>query len=197
MSALQAATEPCGTTVQLFNLKPTLILFAFACCLQHTNLRTSSPSDMANSHKSTVFRVTGLPLDKPELEVRSTLAETIRHLLTDDEQQREVVIACTPTCDGSQSLSALVEFKGGDPKFLSQLEHDPLGDWQVEMGDDDINFDRHFFGFTQLYPTTLSHPVTAEYDTIPLSTDVNFSEVWACTSGSGRAEPIKPALARW
>ncbi|KAH6694334.1 hypothetical protein BKA61DRAFT_647691 [Leptodontidium sp. MPI-SDFR-AT-0119] len=117
---------------------------------------------MASSHKSTVFRVTGLPLDKPESEVRSTLAETIRGLLTDDEQQYEVVIACTPTCDGSQTLSALVEFKGGDPKFLSQLERNPLGDWQVEMGDDDINFDRHFFGFTQLYPTTLGHPVTAD-----------------------------------
>lgn len=144
--------------------------------LSETNL------DMASSHKSTVFRVTGLPLDKPESEVRSTLAETIRGLLTDDEQQYEVVIACTPTCDGSQTLSALVEFKGGDPKFLSQLEHDPLGDWQVEMGDDDINFDRHFFGFTQLYPTTLGHPVTAEYDTIPLSTDVNLLTSTAASS---------------
>ena len=77
---------------------------------------------------STVFRVTGLSLDKPESEVRSTLAETIRHLLTDDEQQYEVAVACTPACDGSQALSALVEFKGGSPKFLSQLEHDPLSD---------------------------------------------------------------------
>ncbi|KAH8682822.1 hypothetical protein BGZ60DRAFT_205902 [Tricladium varicosporioides] len=122
----------------------------------------SLPSDMAKSRKSTIFRVTGLPLDKPESEVQSTLAETIRGLFTDDEQQYEVAIACTPTCDGSQTLSALVEFKGGNPKFLSQLEYDPLSDWQVEMGDDDINFDRHFFGFTQLYPTTLGHLVTAD-----------------------------------
>jgi hypothetical protein len=121
---------------------------------------------MSSSHKSTVFRVTGLPLNKPESEVRSTLAEIIHSLLTDDEQQYELAIACIPTCDGSRNLSALVEFKGGNPKFLSQLEHDPLGDWQVVMGDDDINFDRHFFGFTQLYPTTLGHPVTAEYNTI-------------------------------
>lgn len=32
------------------------------------------------------------------------------------------------------------------------------------MGDDDINFDRHFFGFTQLYPTTPGNSITAEYD---------------------------------
>ncbi|KAH8747562.1 hypothetical protein BGZ57DRAFT_169214 [Hyaloscypha finlandica] len=118
---------------------------------------------MASSRKSTVFRVTGLPLDKPESEPRSTLEETIRSLLTEDERQYEVAITCIPMCDGSQTRSAaLVEFKGGDPKFLSQLEHNPLGGWQVKMGDDVVNFDRHFFGFTQLYPTTPGHPITAD-----------------------------------
>jgi hypothetical protein len=129
---------------------------------------------MASSNRSTVFRVTGLPLDKSESEVQSTLEQTIRSLLTDDEQQYKVVITCIPTCDGSGTLSALVEFKGGNPKFLSQLEDNPLDDWQVEMGDDDINFDRHFFGFTQLYPTTVGHPVTAEYDKISLLTYVTL-----------------------
>jgi hypothetical protein len=44
-----------------------------------------------------------------------------------------------------------VQFRGGVPQFLRELRANPLGDWQVEMGDDDINLDCHFFGFTQLY----------------------------------------------
>ena len=30
---------------------------------------------------------------------------------------------------------------------------------QVEMGDEDVNFDRHFFGFTQLYHTASDQPI--------------------------------------
>ena len=120
---------------------------------------------MASSPRSTVFRVTGLPVDKAELDVKSNLTQTIRDLLTEDEQQRlEVGVACIPSCDESPTSRALVGFKGGNPDFLSHLDHTPLDDWQVEMGDEDINFDRHFFGFTQLYPTSSDHPVTAEYD---------------------------------
>jgi hypothetical protein len=122
---------------------------------------------MASSAKSIVFRVTGLPVGKAGHDVQSTLDKTIRDLLSDDEKQRlEVRIACIPSCDGSKTSSALVEFKGGNPQFLSQLDHDPLGDWQVEMSDDDINFDRHFFGFTQLYATDPGHPITAEYQSL-------------------------------
>lgn len=58
---------------------------------------------------------------------------------------------------------ALVEFYGGVPAFLSELTTNPLGDWQVEMGDTDISFDQHFFGFTQLYTPKPDAPVTAEY----------------------------------
>jgi hypothetical protein len=32
----------------------------------------------------------------------------------------------------------------------------------VEMEDTDITFDRHFFGFTQLYATPPGHAITAE-----------------------------------
>ncbi len=56
----------------------------------------------------------------------------------------------------------LVDFSGGVLKFLSELVVNPLGDWQIEMGDVDINFDCHFFGFTQLYATRPAEPVTAE-----------------------------------
>lgn len=55
-----------------------------------------------------------------------------------------------------------MQFRGGMPQFLRELRVNPLGDWQIEMGDDDINFDSHFFGFTQLYAPDDSEPVVAE-----------------------------------
>src|SRR5580692_7247429 len=119
---------------------------------------------MASGVKSKVFRVTGLPVGKAELSVQSALAGTIRDLLSHDEQQRlEAHITCIPSCDESKTSSALVEFRGCTPKFLSQLDCDPLSDWQVEIGNADINFDCHFFGFTQLYATIPGRPITAEY----------------------------------
>jgi hypothetical protein len=120
---------------------------------------------MSHSRRSTVFRVTGLALDKAKPDTESELFTAIRDLLTKDEQQRiEVTIACILSCDGDQTSSALVEFKGGNPEFLSDLERNPLGDWQIEIGDEDINFDRHFFGFTQLYPAATE--VIAEYGSL-------------------------------
>jgi protein SERAC1 len=127
-------------------------------------VRTAIPPDMATAIRSTIYRVIGLPIDKAENEIQSALTETIHNLLTEDEKkQAKLEITCIPSCDGSQTSSALVEFKGANPEFLSQLAQNPLGDWQVEMGDEDINFDRHFFGFTQLYPTAPGQPVSAEY----------------------------------
>jgi protein SERAC1 len=148
-------------------------------------------SEMVSSAKSKVFRVTGLPVGKAEPDVQSILVQTIRDNLSNDEQQRlEVCVACVPSCDGSQTLSALVEFKGGNPKFLSQLDQNPLGDWQVEMGDEDISFDCHFFGFTQLYATTPGHPVTAEYH-LPLTyatlTLIQLRSIIAITGLDGHA----------
>lgn len=120
---------------------------------------------MTTNLRSTVFRVTGLPIGKAEEELQSILAETIHNHLTKEEQQNlKVDIDCIPACDQSQTLCALVEFKGGNPSFLSHLDLDPLSDWQVEMGDEDISFDRHFFGFTQLYPTAAKQPISAEFD---------------------------------
>jgi hypothetical protein len=120
-------------------------------------------SDMSSAPKSTVFRVAGLPTDKAETDVLLTLTNTIRGLMTEDELKNiHFQTIGIPSCDGSDTSNALLDFKGGTPEFLSLLEREPLQDYQVEMGDVDINFDRHFFGFTQLYPTSPNHRVTAE-----------------------------------
>lgn len=46
---------------------------------------------------------------------------------------------------------ALVQFRGVVPQLLGEVRGNPLGDWQVEIQDNDINFDCRFFGCTQVY----------------------------------------------
>jgi protein SERAC1 len=118
---------------------------------------------MPPSSRATVFRVRGLlagDLDKAEDSLIATIDE---HLSDKDRQTIETQITIVPTCDDEKTLTALVDFGGGIPDFLSELTANPLGEWQVEMKDaDDISFDRHFHGFTQLYNTEEKGTITAE-----------------------------------
>jgi hypothetical protein len=58
-----------------------------------------------SSAKLKVFRVTGLPVGKAEPYVQSILVQTIRDLLSNDEQrQLEVHVTCIPSCDGSMEV---------------------------------------------------------------------------------------------
>lgn len=114
--------------------------------------------------KSPVFRVTGLPASRPDDKLIELLRAAINENLAEEEQSKPAAtIAIVPWCYGHDEKVALVEFHGGAPAFLSELTDNPLGDWQVEMGDTDISFDQHFFGFTQLYTTKADSPVTSEY----------------------------------
>ncbi|KFZ17122.1 hypothetical protein V501_01888 [Pseudogymnoascus sp. VKM F-4519 (FW-2642)] len=119
---------------------------------------------MAARNKGTVFRVTGLSALQPDDELKVALKAAIDDNLADDEQSKLTPnIAIVPSCYDNDEKVALVEFHGGVPAFLSELMDNPLGDWQVEMGDDtDISFDQHFFGFTQLYAPKPGSPTTAE-----------------------------------
>src|SRR5256885_758052 len=120
---------------------------------------------MAARKKGPVFRVTGLPASQPDDELNTTLKATIEDNLSEEETSTlGVSTAIVPSCyDNEHERVALVEFHGGLPLFLSELVANPLGDWQVEMGDMNISFDCHFFGFTQLYTPKPDAPVTAEY----------------------------------
>jgi hypothetical protein len=118
---------------------------------------------MAAREKGIVFRVTGLPASQPDDELNEALKAIIDDSLAEDEQSKLTVkAAIVPSCYGNDEKVALVEFHGGVPAFLSELMADPQGDWPVEMGDTDISFDPHFFGFTQLYTPKPGSPVTAE-----------------------------------
>ncbi|KAG4279117.1 hypothetical protein FPRO04_13726 [Fusarium proliferatum] len=119
---------------------------------------------MAARKKGHVFRVTGLPASQPDDELDTTLKTVISGNLSDEEKsQLNIITAIVPSCYNSEQVRvALVEFRGGVPDFLSELVANPLGGWQVEMGDVDISFDQHFFGFTQLYTPKSDVPVTAD-----------------------------------
>ncbi|KAL4861938.1 hypothetical protein BDV12DRAFT_203507 [Aspergillus spectabilis] len=123
---------------------------------------------MASQKKSHVFRVTGLSRELPDGDLKTALHEALNDNFTDDERsQMKAEIAIVPSCYESDTQRvALVQFRGGVPQFLHELRVDPLGDWQVEMEDIDINFDCHFFGFTQLYAPDENELVVADIVTV-------------------------------
>ncbi|KAL6900028.1 hypothetical protein GGI43DRAFT_406131 [Trichoderma evansii] len=126
-----------------------------------TSRLRSDSSQAVTRQKNLVFRVTGLPASQTD----DALVDFIRkNLLKDEEQsQSKITASIVPSCsNNAQERVALVEFGGKAPDFLSVLVANPLEDWQVEMGNVDINFDQHFFGFTQLYTPKADKPVTAD-----------------------------------
>src|SRR3984957_354885 len=102
---------------------------------------------MTAAKKGPVFRVTGLPADQPDNALKARLKAAIDGNLSEEERSQILVMtAIVPSCyDNEREKVALLEFRGGFPNFLSELKANPLGDWQVGMGDTDINFDRNFF----------------------------------------------------
>ncbi|UKZ61236.1 uncharacterized protein TrAtP1_002504 [Trichoderma atroviride] len=126
-----------------------------------TSRLQNDPSQAVTRQKNLVFRVTGLPASQ----TNDALVDFIRdNLLKGEEQsQLKVTASIVPSCSNNgQERVALVEFDGRVPDFLSALVANPLEDWQVEMGDVDIDFDQHFFGLTQLYTPKADKPVTAD-----------------------------------
>lgn len=71
-------------------------------------------------------------------------------------------ICMIPTCgDGDGRLTALLTTDRA-PHFLYYLDYNPQGDYQLDTDGGQLIFDRHFFGFTQLYAPTQSEPINAE-----------------------------------
>jgi protein SERAC1 len=116
---------------------------------------------MASLTRSVVFRVTGLAIGKAE-EIEASLTATIKHRLSPSESQLKYTVSAIPSCEDEHTSAALVDFKDKVPLFLNQLVEDPLADCPVETDNGDVNFDRHFFGFTQLYYPDPARPVDIE-----------------------------------
>ncbi|KAL4736259.1 hypothetical protein BDV11DRAFT_173082 [Aspergillus similis] len=119
---------------------------------------------MASQPKSHVIRVTGLPKGQSDKNLAASLLETLNNSLTPEEKsQIQADVTIVPSCyRPDRERVGLVRFHGGAPRFLSALTVNPLEGWQVEMGDTDISFDSHFFGFTQLYALLEEEPVAAD-----------------------------------
>ena len=92
-----------------------------------------------------MVRVCGLSGNKAIAEslVRKTIDE---HL----DEQINYQVSIVPSCERQGENEALVDFNSF-PDFLSNLILDPLASWQVHVDGEDLSFDRHFIGFTQLY----------------------------------------------
>ncbi|KAL4766712.1 hypothetical protein BDW60DRAFT_222065 [Aspergillus nidulans var. acristatus] len=107
---------------------------------------------MASQPKSHIFRVTGLLKGQSDKNLDASLLETLNNSLTLEEQsQIQADIMIVPSCyKPDAERVGLVRF------------HDPLGDWQVEIGDTDISFDSYFFSFTQLYALLEEEPVVTD-----------------------------------
>ena len=169
------------------DLRSTILssLFVFlitAALLYHRDTkRISKPLRPEETRrKALVFRVRGLPapqrddeLDgklndelnaKLNVELNAKLKTAIEDNLSAEEKSRLTFsTVIVPSCDNNEHKRvALLEFHSGIPKFLSALDKNPLETWQVQIDDTDINFDCHFFWFTQLYTPKLDAPVTAE-----------------------------------
>ncbi|KAH7303327.1 hypothetical protein B0I35DRAFT_365156 [Stachybotrys elegans] len=141
---------------------------------------------MVAGKKGLVFRVTGLPGSQADDEVAVSLKAIIDDNLAEDEQSKlTVTVTIVPSCYGSAEKVALVEFHGRVPSFLSALVTNPLGDWQVRMGGTDINFDQHFFGFTQLYAPQPGSSATADIIAIT-DLDGHAYGSWRGTGNLGR-----------
>ena len=96
---------------------------------------------------------------------KAELFNSIRESLETTELQHfnATDISVVHSCNDSQKFTALVQFKGGLPKFLERLKEDPLYTHQHKMGNVDIIFDQSFHGLTQLYNLTVdSTGITAD-----------------------------------
>jgi protein SERAC1 len=91
--------------------------------------------------KKHVFRVTGLSKGRSDEDLEISLRNTINdHFSAEEQSSIRLDITTVPSCyEPDTERVALVRFRSETPQFLSELKTNPLGDWQMEMGDNDIN----------------------------------------------------------
>jgi hypothetical protein len=106
--------------------------------------------------------VTGLQSRETEDTVAGLASIIKERLLPSEIECMTYEIFPIPDCDSLDTVAALVDFINGLPAFLHHLEQKPLNDCAIETKDGDVTFDRHFFGFTQLYHPDPAQPINAE-----------------------------------
>ena len=114
---------------------------------------------MPASKRSIVYRIRGLSPHCTEAELRDILESCLSE---DEIAVFHPKISIVPSCYHDDSTCTALLTADVSLQFLSELNENPLIDWPIETNDGDLNFDRHFHGFTQLYPTAKGKPITAE-----------------------------------
>ena len=122
---------------------------------------------MEPSLRSTVVRVRGFTNVKLEI-AEASLRRVINERLAASPSDNNYGLSFISSCDSGNELVTFVDFRHGLPDFLLQLRQNPLDSWQVftDELDNDLSFDRHFIGFTQLYNPDSSQGIIAEYESL-------------------------------
>lgn len=108
-------------------------------------------------------RVRGLTC-KDYATAEGILRQTISKLDAGASHSDDYIVSIVPLRDHESELVAILDFKHGLPAFLSDLKANPLGNWQTSVDDleEELSFDTHFHGFTQLYMPDKSSEIAAE-----------------------------------
>ena len=105
-----------------------------------------------------VFRAVGLPTDATPPDF-----EELRRFLKDGEELNLVDQAIVPSCVPDETLmTGLFGVRLPLPSFLDKQTSGSTPIFSFSLRGEDVEIDRDFFGFTQLYPTEPERPIVAE-----------------------------------
>jgi hypothetical protein len=104
-----------------------------------------------------VFRAVGLPMDAVPSDFQK-----LRRFLKDGEELNLIEEAIVPSCPPSDTLAGLFGVRPPLPSFLAKQTNGSTPVFAFSLRGEDVEIDRKFLGFTQLYPTESEKPILAE-----------------------------------
>lgn len=119
--------------------------------------------------KNVFYRVSGLPRGAKNDDVRQFIKNNKTPSEADPSPGVEVLPACVQGSRETTSIAIVKFLRDQEPLFLRELARNHLSEITLPYevsgvpGSTNITFDRHFHGFTQLYPTRPGNPILAEY----------------------------------
>ena len=114
-------------------------------------------SSHANMPSHYVFRAVGLPVDATPSDFQD-----LRRFLKDGEELNLIDEAIVPSCPLDDTLTGVFGVKHPLPSFLDKQTSGSTPIFSFCLRGEDVEIDRNFFGFTQLYPTAPEKLIVAE-----------------------------------
>jgi hypothetical protein len=122
--------------------------------------KASKPNSSTTMPSTFVFRAVGLPRDAEVGDI-----EGLGQFCGVDETFSLVAdsVRFVPSCpEDGETKTGLFSVQSPLPKFLERLRQNPAQTFAFELRDEDVQVDRNFYGFTQMYPTQPGEPITME-----------------------------------